>query len=104
MKAFPKNSYDFLVADKEVFLLDKIEKGEKIMFSLFKKEKFKIVSPLDGQLILLKDVPDSVFSQKLMGDGFAIIPQSQVVVSPISGVAESVFSTGHAVGIKTKMD
>ena len=63
------------------------------MFSLFKKEKFKIVSPLDGQLILLKDVPDSVFSQKLMGDGFAIIPQSQVVVSPISG---------HAVGIKTK--
>ena len=31
MKAFPKNSYDFLVADKEVFLLDKIEKGEKIM-------------------------------------------------------------------------
>ncbi len=102
MKAFPKNSYDFLVADKEVFLLDKIEKGEKIMFSLFKKEKFKIVSPLDGQLILLKDVPDSVFSQKLMGDGFAIIPQSQVVVSPISGVAESVFPTGHAVGIKTK--
>lgn len=102
MKAFPKNSYDFLVADKEVFLLDKIEKGEKIMFSLFKKEKFKIASPLDGQLILLKDVPDSVFSQKLMGDGFAIIPQSQVVVSPISGVAESVFPTGHAVGIKTK--
>ena len=74
------------------------------MFSLFKKEKFKIVSPLDGQLILLKDVPDSVFSQKLMGDGFAIIPQSQVVVSPISGVAESVFPTGHAVGIKTKGD
>lgn len=72
------------------------------MFSLFKKEKFKIVSQLDGQLILLKDVPDSVFSQKLMGDGFAIIPQSQVVVSPISGVAESVFPTGHAVGIKTK--
>ena len=82
--------------------ISKIEKGEKIMFSLFKKEKFKIVSPLDGQLILLKDVPDSVFSQKLMGDGFAIIPQSQVVVSPISGVAESVFPTGHAVGIKTK--
>ena len=53
-------------------------------------------------MILLKDVPDSVFSQKLMGDGFAIIPQSQVVVSPISGVAESVFPTGHAVGIKTK--
>lgn len=92
----------FLVAVKGVFLLDKIEKGEKIMFNLFKKEKFKIVSPLDGQLILLKDVPDSVFSQKLMGDGFAIIPQSQVVVSPISGVAESVFPTGHAVGIKTK--
>lgn len=37
-----------------------------------------------------------------MGDGFAVIPEGNIIVAPLSGVAESVFPTGHAVGIKTK--
>lgn len=72
------------------------------MFNFFKKEEFKIVSPVDGTLIPLGEVPDQMFSQKMMGDGFAVIPASDLVIAPISGVAESVFPTGHAVGIKTK--
>lgn len=72
------------------------------MFHLFKKEEFKIVAPVDGELIPLADVPDGVFSQKIMGDGFAVIPSGDVVCSPLSGTAETVFPTGHAVGIKTK--
>lgn len=72
------------------------------MFNFLKKEEFKIVAVTDGKLIPLSDVPDEMFSQKLMGDGFAIIPNGNVVVAPLSGVAESVFPTGHAVGIKTK--
>lgn len=72
------------------------------MFGLFKKEEFKIVAPIDGELIPLANVPDNVFSQKMMGDGFAVIPDGDTVSAPLSGVAESVFPTGHAVGIKTK--
>ena len=72
------------------------------MFGLFKKEEFKIVVPVDGMLIPLNEVPDQMFSQKLMGDGFAVIPEGNIIVAPLSGVAESVFPTGHAVGIKTK--
>lgn len=72
------------------------------MFGLFKKEEFKIVAPVDGMLIPLHEVPDQMFSQKLMGDGFAVIPEGKTIVAPLSGVAESVFPTGHAVGIKTK--
>ena len=72
------------------------------MFGLFKKEEFKIVVPVDGMLIPLHEVPDQMFSQKLMGDGFAVIPEGNIIVAPLSGVAESVFPTGHAVGIKTK--
>ncbi len=72
------------------------------MFGFLKKEEFKIVSPLEGELIPLPEVPDEVFSQKIMGDGFAVIPEKDEAVAPISGVAETVFPTGHAVGIKTK--
>lgn len=72
------------------------------MFKFFKKEEFKIVAPVDGKMILLENVPDEMFSQKIMGDGFAVKPESGTVVAPISGVAETVFPTGHAVGITTK--
>lgn len=74
------------------------------MFHFFKKEKeeFKIVAPVDGDLILLENVPDEMFSQKIMGDGFAVNPENGSVVAPISGVAETVFPTGHAVGITSK--
>lgn len=72
------------------------------MFNFLKKEAFKIVAPIDGELIPLSEVPDQMFSQKLMGDGFAIIPSGDEVIAPISGIAETVFPTGHAIGIKTK--
>lgn len=78
------------------------------MFGLFKKKEkeveeiFKIVSPVDGELIPLTEVPDQVFSEKMMGDGFAVVPNSDTIVAPVSGTAESVFPTGHAVGIRTK--
>ncbi len=72
------------------------------MFGLFKKEEFKIVAPVDGELIPLAEVADGVFSEKVMGDGFAVIPDNGEVCAPLSGTAETVFPTGHAVGIKTK--
>ena len=37
------------------------------MFGLFKKEEFKIVAPVDGELIPLAEVADGVFSEKIMG-------------------------------------
>lgn len=57
------------------------------------------VAPLDGKIINLADVPDEVFAQKLMGDGFAIEPSSGNVYSPVNGVITTVFPTKHAIGI-----
>ena len=73
------------------------------MFNLFKKkeESFKIVACVDGILQNIEDVNDVVFSQKMMGDGFSIIPISNTVVAPISGNIEFAFPTGHAFGIKS---
>lgn len=62
----------------------------------------KIYSPLKGKLVALEEVSDPVFSEKMMGDGLAIIPKSNKVVAPVAGVLTSVFPTKHAFGIVTK--
>jgi glucose-specific phosphotransferase system IIA component len=72
------------------------------MFGLFKAKKETIVSPVDGDVVELEDVPDEVFSSKLAGDGLAIIPRSNTFVAPISGVVKKIFSTNHAFSIETK--
>jgi glucose PTS system EIICBA or EIICB component len=46
-------------------------------------------------------VPDQVFSQKMMGDGFAIMPTDGTVVSPVDGKIINVFPTKHAIGIES---
>lgn len=57
------------------------------------------VSPLSGKLVSLENVPDEVFSKKMLGDGFAIQPIAGEVVSPVNGKIEIFFPTKHAIGI-----
>jgi len=59
-----------------------------------------LVAPLTGKLLSITDVPDAVFSGKMMGDGFAIEPTEGTVVSPVSGKIINVFPTKHAIGIQ----
>ncbi|MEK3980208.1 PTS glucose transporter subunit IIA [Psychrobacillus sp. FSL K6-2836] len=75
------------------------------MFSKFmKKNKVQVFSPLNGQVIALEQVPDPVFSQKMMGEGVAIMPTGGDVVSPIDGTVVLISKTKHAIGIRTKDD
>ncbi|WP_210365079.1 PTS glucose transporter subunit IIA [Bacillus sp. REN3] len=62
----------------------------------------KMLSPITGNAVSLDQVPDPVFSEKMMGDGIAIEPSEGVVVSPVDGEILQVFPTKHAVGIKAK--
>ena len=71
------------------------------MFGL-KKKKLDLSSPVDGKLIKLAQVPDEVFSQGLMGQGFAIEPTADMIYTPVAGKITNVFPTKHAIGIKTK--
>ncbi|MBV7272683.1 PTS transporter subunit IIABC [Clostridiaceae bacterium UIB06] len=57
------------------------------------------VAPIDGKIVAITDVPDEVFSQKMMGDGFAIEPENGEVVSPVNGTITTLFPTKHAIGI-----
>ncbi|MEH7331150.1 PTS glucose transporter subunit IIA [Neobacillus drentensis] len=59
------------------------------------------VMPIEGEIIPITEVPDQVFSQKMMGDGFGIVPSKGTVVSPVDGEIMNVFPTKHAIGIKS---
>ncbi|WP_404330798.1 glucose-specific PTS transporter subunit IIBC [Mesobacillus maritimus] len=61
--------------------------------------KTSFTSPIKGEIKPITDVPDAVFSGKMMGDGFAIIPSEGVVVSPVDGKIVNLFPTKHALGI-----
>lgn len=54
-----------------------------------------------GAYVPLEDVPDEVFSTKMMGDGFAIEPINGEIYAPVSGVVTTIFPSKHAIGIKT---
>ena len=60
-----------------------------------------LTAPVTGQAIDLEDVPDPVFSQKIIGDGLAIIPEDGNLVSPVDGEVVSVAETLHAYGLRT---
>ncbi len=68
------------------------------MFSL-KSKKIKLVPSMKGDVVELNEVPDAVFSSKMIGDGYAIIPHEGTVVSPIDGIVSQIFPTHHAIGI-----
>lgn len=58
--------------------------------------------PLKGEIIPLTDVPDSVFSEKMLGDGFAIIPENNMVRSPVNGEVTNIFPTKHALSLSAE--
>ena len=74
------------------------------MFGFLTRKKREIKSPVDGQVVALESVNDEVFSQKLAGDGVAVIPMSDIFTAPIDGVITKIFSTNHAYSIKSAKD
>ena len=60
-----------------------------------------ILSPVTGKAVALEQVPDPVFSQKIIGDGMAVIPEDGRIVSPVTGEVASVADTLHAFGFRT---
>lgn len=61
----------------------------------------KILSPMTGEAVGLGEIPDPVFSQKIVGDGMAVIPSEGKLLSPVDGEIISVADTKHAYGLRT---
>lgn len=60
----------------------------------------RLVAPLAGWLVPLADVPDPVFSGKVLGDGFAIDPTTPTLTAPFDGTVISVHRARHAVTLR----
>ncbi len=69
---------------------------------LFSKKfrPFSIHAPVDGTIIKIEEVEDEVFSQKMLGDGFAFKPEADKFYAPFAGTLETVLPMCHAYGIR----
>lgn len=65
-------------------------------------ETEKLAAFADGQFIGIEKVNDPTFSQKVLGDGVAVVPSGNKVYSPADAVVEMVADTCHAVALRTK--
>ena len=67
-----------------------------------KQWKLKFYAPLSGEIVNIEDVPDVVFSEKIVGDGIAIRPTGNKIVAPVDGVIGKIFETNHAFSMESK--
>lgn len=60
-----------------------------------------ICSPLAGEAIPMKEVPDDTFAAEVLGKGMAVIPSEGKVVAPCNAEVTTFFDTKHAIGLTT---
>jgi PTS system trehalose-specific IIBC component len=77
-------------------------KKEAVVSSMTKediKPEFRAFS--DGKVITLKELNDGVFSEGVVGEGLAVIPEGDMVYAPCEATVSLVMAdTKHAVGLK----
>lgn len=59
----------------------------------------KVYSPIEGEIIPISEVNDPVFASKMMGEGFAVLPSTETIKAPVSGMVKMIAPTKHAIGI-----
>lgn len=84
----------FIIAAGLTIIIGKREAMKEIPAS-----DLTLFNPVQGNVINLEKVNDEVFSSKMMGNGFAVIPDNGAIYSPIAGTVQSIFPTKHAIVI-----
>ena len=62
-----------------------------------------LCSPVNGKATMLENVHDEMFSEKMLGDGIAVIPDENELRSPVEGTVTMIYETQHAIGIQTDL-
>ena len=65
------------------------------------KNKCRIIAPVSGKLVSVKEAKDPTFRDEILGKSVTVIPSENRFYSPADGVVTTVFPTGHAVAITT---
>ena len=76
--------------------------SESIMFFRKKVNELEIFKCAQGDIVPIENVPDSVFADKLLGDGIAINPSNGEIISPIDGRVVMIQDSLHAIGIQSE--
>lgn len=61
----------------------------------------QIRPPVLGEMLELAEVKDPVFAEKMMGEGFAVIPADNKIIAPISGEVMMLAPSKHAIGLRS---
>ncbi|MBK8262492.1 MAG: PTS glucose transporter subunit IIA [Nannocystis sp.] len=61
----------------------------------------ELFAPLSGEIVLLEDVPDVIFAEKIMGDGVAIKPVGHTIVAPCDGIIGKITEMNDAFAIES---
>lgn len=77
------------------------------MAFLFKRKKekndsVKIDSCISGEIIPIEKVDDSIFSTKILGDGYAVVPSDENVYAPLSFTVKDITAGGLSITGKTE--
>lgn len=75
--------------------------AEKEKETEFATNESQLFAPVDGRFVNLSELKDDVFSQKMLGDGYAVEPINGDIYASVEGTIESIFPTKHAIGIKS---
>ena len=93
------DAYGDMLAAGQIDGAAKLEEENKVDLG---ESSMEIISPANGDLLDLSEVPDDVFSQKLMGEGFAVESADGDIYAPVSGEIGMIFPTKHAIIIATE--
>ena len=93
------DAYGDMLAAGQIDGAAKLEEENKVDLG---ESSMEILSPANGDLLDLSEVPDDVFSQKLMGEGFAVESADGDIYAPVSGEVGMIFPTKHAIIIATE--
>lgn len=58
-------------------------------------------APVQGRMIALDEVPDSVFAGRIVGQGVAFIPEKGELLAPVGGTIMHLYPSLHALGLRT---
>ena len=64
------------------------------------KADVTLCAPVTGTLLPLEEVPDIVISEKVMGEGVAVVPESETIVAPCDGVISRLLPTNNAFAVR----
>lgn len=111
VKAIDKNNIQIIVGTEVQFVADELSRlhtGAPVSSTAKPVEAVEEISAVNevyaaanGSVIPMTEVSDDVFSQKMMGDGYAVLPNNGEIFAPVAGKITNIFPTKHALGIET---